>query len=99
MTLYISEHARLGFSGVGVTDAPLRSYQLSTLSTQIFPGTGAQFLRVEADAASLFAQTTGVSTGTALSSTNAVRIAANAPPEFFPVVSTAVNLVGSVSTS
>ncbi len=99
MSVYIVESARVGFSGVAVTPAPLSSYTLSTLSTQRLPGAGAQFLRVTADANSLFAQTTVVSTGTALSSTNAVRIGANMPPEFFPVLSTTTLLLASVSTS
>ncbi|SRR6266516_540617 len=99
MTIYISEHARASFGSGRATSEPLASYQLSTLSTQRFPGVGARLLRIVADANSLFSQTTTVSTGVALSSTNAARISANAAPEFFTVVSTATNLVGSVSTS
>jgi hypothetical protein len=77
VTLYCSEHARLAFSGVGVTSVPLAAYSLSSASTFVFPQGAAEFVRLTADAGCYVAFST--STTAVLSSTNAIRIGPTCP--------------------
>lgn len=91
MTLYVSEHARAGFSGVGNTSLPITSFSLTSASTFQFPQVGSNFVRLTADSGCYVAFST--STAAALTSTNALRIPPNAPPEFLSIPSTTVRLV------
>lgn len=70
---------------------PIASYSISSLSTGNFPSAGAGYIRAIADAGSLLT-VLSTSTATTLTSTNATRIAANAPPELF-AVSTAFRIM------
>lgn len=97
MTLYVSEYLGLinRYRSGGITPSPVTSYSLSSASTYPFPSAGVSFIRVTADAGMLLALN-GTSTGVTLTSTNAVRIPANAPAEMF-AVSTAFRVIAQSS--
>ena len=86
MSVFVSEHERVGRYG-GYTSTPLRGYNLSS-GASVLPGAGCKYIRVQADAGA-FVCLGSTSTGTTLTSTNALHIAANSPPEFFAVSTTA----------
>ncbi len=98
MTVYVSEHARVRFGNAGIsyTSQPITSFSLTSASTFQFPNAASGFVRVTADASNLVAFST--STAAVLSSTNALRIPANAPPEYLAIPSTTVRLVAALST-
>lgn len=81
MTAFITEHT--GLPVAGLVPARLASYSGSSLSTAPPLNANADYVRVLADAGMYFA-ISSISSA-ALSSTNAYRIAANAPPEYFGV--------------
>ncbi len=88
MTLYVSEHADAGRAlraGTMVLPTPIVSYSASSLST--CPGINANtgFLRLTADAGVLVAISSSSNPAPPLTSTNAMRIAPNAPPEYLAV--------------
>lgn len=84
MAVYVSEHARpSGMYREAQLGPPLVSYSLSSGSTPALPNTNSDFIRVSADAASLISFNSTSTTASALTSTNALRIAANVQPEVF----------------
>lgn len=94
MTLYVTEHANINLHNkTGVVSKVLAAYSLSSLVVTPAMQAGAQYVRLTADAGmfvnNLFASTTGAAT-----STNSVRLAANAPAEVF-AVSTAFRLTAA----
>ena len=91
MTLFVTEYGnvqRQARMGPVINPTPLRSYAMTsagssgTTAGQI--GAACQYVRVNAEAGMLLAisSSTGLA---ALTSTNSVRIPANAPPELFAV--------------
>jgi hypothetical protein len=94
MAIWVTEYAgELNRGKMPLTpNAPLAAYSLSSASTAPFPtSTACKMLRVSADAGSLL-NLISTSTGLALTSTNAARIPANAPPEFFAMPSTSCRI-------
>ena len=87
MAIYVSEHPGQVAQERQAVSVPLASYSLSSGSTPPVLNAQTRFVRVSADAASLFAFTTSTSStgGLVLTSTNALRIAANGPPERFQI--------------
>ena len=87
MAVYVSEHSGYVASERQAVSAPLASYSLSSGSTPPILNARTAFVRVSADAASLFAFTTSTSStgGLVLTSTNALRVPANAVPERFQI--------------
>lgn len=83
MSIFVTEHAGVGrLNGSGVTPAALASYAMTSAGAAT-PNANTSFIRVSADAVSFLGIV--ASTTTALSSTNAFRVPANAAPELFAV--------------
>lgn len=84
MTMYVTEHGVNSIYRQPLLSPPLAAYSLTSASTAGFPSAGAKYIRVSADAG-MYLNVISTSTGVSLTSTNAIRIAANSAPELISV--------------
>jgi hypothetical protein len=93
MAVYVTEHYGLVMQERQSVGIPLAAYSLTSGSTPVLPSTLTNFIRVSADAASLISFMSSSTTAPTLSSTNAYRIPANAPPERFQLSNPSGNVM------
>lgn len=98
MTLFITQHGNLaGFVKTGMVSSPIAPIGLTSAAMSTLAA-GAEYIRVVADGGSYLGFTgtslLGSST-TALSSTNALRIAANGAPEYLAIPQGAAKIMGA----